>query len=150
MISPFLLSSLKVPYALPPDLLSNPPTPTSWPWRSPVLGPSAPLCRVKACRFPSVLVTRPTSLARNCRSFSKKRFWGADNRHQKGRIVSWQRQLFYFVSLLQLQFKRASDQVSRVYHNHNGLPPVNTTIVKRKLKGSLERRLDGVLLGQSR
>ena len=29
---------LKVPYTLPPALLPNPPTPTSWPWHSPVLG----------------------------------------------------------------------------------------------------------------
>jgi hypothetical protein len=28
----------KVPYTLPPALQPNPPTPTSWPWRSPVLG----------------------------------------------------------------------------------------------------------------
>ena len=28
----------KVPYTLPPALLSFPPTPTSWPWHSPVLG----------------------------------------------------------------------------------------------------------------
>jgi hypothetical protein len=29
---------LKVPYTPPPALLPYPPTPTSWPWRSPVLG----------------------------------------------------------------------------------------------------------------
>jgi hypothetical protein len=29
---------LKVPYTLPPTLLPYPPIPTSWPWRSPVLG----------------------------------------------------------------------------------------------------------------
>ena len=37
MLSPFLVSSPKVPY-LPSTLLPNPPTPTSWPWHSPVLG----------------------------------------------------------------------------------------------------------------
>jgi hypothetical protein len=30
---------LKVPYTLPPTLLPYPPTSTSWPWPSPVLGP---------------------------------------------------------------------------------------------------------------
>jgi hypothetical protein len=28
----------KVPYTLPPTLLPNPPTPSSWPWHSSVLG----------------------------------------------------------------------------------------------------------------
>ena len=37
MLSPFLVSSPKVPYTL-PSLLPNPPTPASWPWHSPVLG----------------------------------------------------------------------------------------------------------------
>jgi hypothetical protein len=36
MLSPFLVSSLKIPYTLP--LLSNPPTPSFWPWHSPILG----------------------------------------------------------------------------------------------------------------
>ena len=36
MLSPFPVSPLKTPYPLP--LLTNPPTPTSWPWHSPVLG----------------------------------------------------------------------------------------------------------------
>jgi hypothetical protein len=36
MLSPFLISSLKIPYTLP--LLPIPPTPTSWPWHSPLLG----------------------------------------------------------------------------------------------------------------
>jgi hypothetical protein len=39
MLSPFLVSSPKVPYTLPLSLLPNPPTPTSWPWHSPILGP---------------------------------------------------------------------------------------------------------------
>ena len=39
MPSPFLVSSLKVPYTLPPTaLLPHPPTPASWPWHFPVLG----------------------------------------------------------------------------------------------------------------
>ena len=37
MLSPFLVSSLKIPYH-PLPLLPNPPTPTSWPWHSPILG----------------------------------------------------------------------------------------------------------------
>jgi hypothetical protein len=32
------ISNLKVLYTLPPALLPNPPTPTFWPWHSPVLG----------------------------------------------------------------------------------------------------------------
>ena len=39
MLSPFLVSPLKIPYPLsllPP--LTNPPTPNSWPWHSPTLG----------------------------------------------------------------------------------------------------------------
>jgi hypothetical protein len=36
MLSPFLVSSLKIPYTLP--LLANPPTPASWPWHCPILG----------------------------------------------------------------------------------------------------------------
>jgi hypothetical protein len=38
MSSPFLVSSLKVPYILPSALLPNPTTPASWPWHSPVTG----------------------------------------------------------------------------------------------------------------
>ena len=39
MLSPFLVSSLKVPYTFPcPVLLPNPPTSASWSWHSPVLG----------------------------------------------------------------------------------------------------------------
>jgi hypothetical protein len=37
MLSPFLVSSLKIPL-LPSPLLPNPPTPASWPWHSPILG----------------------------------------------------------------------------------------------------------------
>jgi hypothetical protein len=37
MLSPFQVSSLKVPYTTTPGLFYNPPTPTSWPWHSPVL-----------------------------------------------------------------------------------------------------------------
>jgi hypothetical protein len=36
MLSPFLVSHPKPPYSLP--LLTNPPTPASWPWHSPTLG----------------------------------------------------------------------------------------------------------------
>jgi hypothetical protein len=39
MLSPFLVSSLKIPYTLSLPLLPNPPTPTSWPWHSPIMGP---------------------------------------------------------------------------------------------------------------
>jgi hypothetical protein len=35
MLSPFPVSSLKIPFTLP--LLPNPPTPTSWTWHSPIL-----------------------------------------------------------------------------------------------------------------
>jgi hypothetical protein len=35
MLSPFLVSFPKITYTLP--LLPNPPTPTSWPWHSPIL-----------------------------------------------------------------------------------------------------------------
>jgi hypothetical protein len=38
MLSPFLVSPLKIPYYLPLSLLHNTPTPSSWPWHSPVLG----------------------------------------------------------------------------------------------------------------
>ena len=38
MLFPFLYSSPKTPYLLPLPLLTNPPTPTSWPWHSPTLG----------------------------------------------------------------------------------------------------------------
>jgi hypothetical protein len=38
MLSPFLVSSLKVPYTLSPALIPNPPTLASWSWHSPVLG----------------------------------------------------------------------------------------------------------------
>ena len=38
MLSPFLVSPLKIPYPLPLPLLTNPPTPASWPWHSPILG----------------------------------------------------------------------------------------------------------------
>ena len=37
MLSPFLDSPLKTPYLLPLPLLTNPPTPASWPWHSPTL-----------------------------------------------------------------------------------------------------------------
>jgi hypothetical protein len=38
MLSPFLVSSPKILYTLPPPRLPNPPTFTSWPWHSPILG----------------------------------------------------------------------------------------------------------------
>jgi hypothetical protein len=38
MLSPFLVSPLKAPYPLPTTLLTNPLTPASWPWQSPILG----------------------------------------------------------------------------------------------------------------
>jgi hypothetical protein len=38
MLSPFLVSSPKIPYLLPPPLLTNPPTPASWPWHPLILG----------------------------------------------------------------------------------------------------------------
>ena len=38
MLSPFLVSPLKTPYPFPLPLLTNLPTPTSWPWHSPILG----------------------------------------------------------------------------------------------------------------
>ena len=38
MLSSFLVSLPKIPYRLPLPLLPNPPTPTSWPWHSPILG----------------------------------------------------------------------------------------------------------------
>jgi hypothetical protein len=38
MLSPFLFSPLKIPYPLLLPLLCNPPTPTSWPRHSPILG----------------------------------------------------------------------------------------------------------------
>ena len=41
MLSPFLVSPLKTPYALPLPLLPNPLTPHSWPWNSPTLGHGA-------------------------------------------------------------------------------------------------------------
>jgi hypothetical protein len=41
MLSPFLVSPPKIPYHILPPLLPNPPTPTSWPWPSPILGPRA-------------------------------------------------------------------------------------------------------------
>jgi hypothetical protein len=37
MLSPFLVSPLKILFPLPPPLLHNPPTPESWPWHSPIL-----------------------------------------------------------------------------------------------------------------
>jgi hypothetical protein len=39
MLSPFLVSSLKIPYTLPLPLLPNLLTPTSWSWHFPILGP---------------------------------------------------------------------------------------------------------------
>jgi hypothetical protein len=38
MLSPFLVSPLKISYALPLPLLPNSPTPACWPWCSPILG----------------------------------------------------------------------------------------------------------------
>jgi hypothetical protein len=38
MLSPFLLSPLKIPYSIPLPLLHNPPSPASLPWYSPTLG----------------------------------------------------------------------------------------------------------------
>ena len=38
MLSPFLVSSQKIPYILPHLPAPNPPIPTSWPLHSPVLG----------------------------------------------------------------------------------------------------------------
>jgi hypothetical protein len=38
MLSPFLVSSLKIRYLSPLPLLPNPPTPTSWPRHFPILG----------------------------------------------------------------------------------------------------------------
>jgi hypothetical protein len=38
MLSHCLVSSLKIHYILSLPLLPNPPTPTSWPWHSPILG----------------------------------------------------------------------------------------------------------------
>ena len=38
MLSPFLVSSSKIPYPLSTPLLPNPPTPASWPWHPPILG----------------------------------------------------------------------------------------------------------------
>jgi hypothetical protein len=38
---------LKVPYTLPLPLLPYPPTPTSWPWCSPVLGHTYKVCKTK-------------------------------------------------------------------------------------------------------
>jgi hypothetical protein len=38
MLSPFLVSPPKTPYPLPLPLLTNPSTPASWPWHSPILG----------------------------------------------------------------------------------------------------------------
>ena len=38
MLFPFLVSPLKTTYLLPLPLLTNPPTPASWPWSSPTLG----------------------------------------------------------------------------------------------------------------
>jgi hypothetical protein len=38
MLSPFIVSPPKIPYPLPPPLLTKPPTPTSWPQQSPMLG----------------------------------------------------------------------------------------------------------------
>jgi hypothetical protein len=37
MLSPFLVSPLKIPYSLPLPLFPNPPTPTCWPRHSPIL-----------------------------------------------------------------------------------------------------------------
>jgi hypothetical protein len=37
MLSPFLVSPLKIPYPLPSPPLTNSPTPTSWHWHSPIL-----------------------------------------------------------------------------------------------------------------
>jgi hypothetical protein len=36
MLSPLLISPLKIPYPLPPPP-APPPSPTSWPWHSPIL-----------------------------------------------------------------------------------------------------------------
>jgi hypothetical protein len=38
LVSPFLVSPLKTPYPQPPPPFTNPPTPASWPWQSPILG----------------------------------------------------------------------------------------------------------------
>ena len=38
MLSPFLVSPPKPPYLLHLPQITNPPTPTSWPWLSPTLG----------------------------------------------------------------------------------------------------------------
>ena len=38
MLSPFLVSPPKTPYTIPLPLLTNPPTPVSLSWHSPILG----------------------------------------------------------------------------------------------------------------
>jgi hypothetical protein len=38
MFFPFLVSPMKIPYPLPLPLLTNPPTPNSWPWHFPIPG----------------------------------------------------------------------------------------------------------------
>ena len=56
MLFPYLVSPLKTLYSLPLPLLTNSPTPTSWPWHSPTLeiepsqnqGPLLPLMTNKA------------------------------------------------------------------------------------------------------
>jgi hypothetical protein len=37
-VTPFQVSPLKIPYRLTLSLLTNSPTPASWPWHSPILG----------------------------------------------------------------------------------------------------------------
>ena len=41
MLFPFLVSSLKTPYPIPPPVLTNPAMPTSLSWHSPTLGHGA-------------------------------------------------------------------------------------------------------------
>jgi hypothetical protein len=38
MLSPFLVSPLKIPYPLPSSSAPQSPTPASWAWHSPILG----------------------------------------------------------------------------------------------------------------
>ena len=64
---------LKVPYTLPPALLSFPPTPTSWPWHSPVLG------HIKFARPKGLSSqwgsTRPSSATYAARDTSSGEYW---------------------------------------------------------------------------
>ena len=41
MLSPFLVSPLKIPYPLPPPPAPQPTHSHSWSWNSPILGPRA-------------------------------------------------------------------------------------------------------------